>query len=127
VTAIPGAAELIAALPLDRWAVVTSGTRLLATARLAAAGLPVPRVLVTADDVTDGKPHPEGYRTAATRLGLEPTDTVVLEDAPSGVTAARAAGVAAVIGVGTKDGLEADVRVRDLTELRWTGYGLTTS
>jgi sugar-phosphatase len=124
VTAIAGASDLIAALPAGRWA----GTRALATARLAAAGLPVPDVLVTADDVTNGKPDPEGYRTAALRLGYDPARTVVLEDAPSGVLAARAAGAGGVIGVGSRDGLpDVDMRVRDLTELRWTGYGLAVT
>jgi mannitol-1-/sugar-/sorbitol-6-phosphatase len=126
VRAIPGALELTTALPADRWAVVTSGTRALATARLAAAGLTPPAVLITADDVSRGKPDPEGYRAAAARLGLAPAQTVVLEDAPSGLQAARAAQVAAVIGVGSKDGLDADLAVADLTELRWTGTGLTT-
>jgi sugar-phosphatase len=123
VTAIAGAIDLLATIPLERWAVVTSGTRDLATARLAAAGVPIPAVLVTAGDVSRGKPDPEGYLAAAARLGLDARDTVVLEDAPSGIAAARAAGVAAVIGVG-RHGLEADVHVRDLTELRWSGHGL---
>ena len=128
VTAIDGAADLIAALPAGRWAVVTSGTRALATARLAAAGLPMPDVLVTADDVANGKPDPEGYRTAARRLGYDPACTVVLEDAPSGVLAARAAGAGGVIGVGSRDGLpDVDIRVPDLTALRWTGYGLAAN
>jgi sugar-phosphatase len=128
VTAIPGARALLAMLPAGRWAVVTSGTHALATARLRAAGLPVPEVLITADDVASGKPDPEGYRTAAHRLGYDPASTVVLEDAPSGVLAARAAGVGGVIGVGARDGLpDVDMRVRDLTDLHWTGYGLATN
>ena len=128
VTAIPGAAALLAMLPAGRWAVVTSGTDALATARLRAAGLPVPEVLITADDVASGKPDPEGYRTAARRLGYEPSSTVVLEDAPSGVLAVRAARVAGVIGVGARDGLpDVDMRVRDLAELHWTGSGLATN
>lgn len=126
VTAIPGAVELVASLPAARWAVVTSGTRALASARLAAAGIPLPRVLITADDVARGKPDPEGYRAAAAGLGFDPADTVVLEDAPSGSQAARAAAVGAVIGVGAKDGLDVDLRVPDLAELRWTDTGLTT-
>jgi sugar-phosphatase len=121
VTAIAGAAELVAAVP--RWAVVTSGTRELATARLRAAGLPIPSVLVTAGDVQRGKPDPEGYVAAARRLGLDPRDTVVLEDAAAGIAAARAAGVRAVVGVG-RSGLDADALVADLTDLRWTDDGL---
>jgi sugar-phosphatase len=125
VTAIPGAAELTKDIQPGRWAVVTSGNRILAAARLAAAGIPAPAVVVTADDVTDGKPHPEGYRSAAQRLGVGPDRAVVLEDADAGVRAARAAGVAAVIGVGER-ALEsdADVVVRDLTWISWTGDGL---
>ncbi len=123
VTAIPGAADLVAMLDPDLWAVVTSGTRELATARLEAAGLPAPRVLITAGDVTAGKPHPEGYLAAAARLGLAASDTVVFEDATSGIDAARAAGVGAVIGVG-RDGLSADVLIPDLTTARWTGDAL---
>ena len=125
VTAIPGAITLAGAIEHDRWAVVTSGNRILAAARLAAAGIPSAAVVVTADDVTQGKPHPEGYRAAAAQLGLPPAQTVVLEDAAAGVHAARAAGVSAVIGVGRR-ALEsdADVVVADLTAVSWTGQGL---
>ncbi len=122
VTQIPGAAALAGAVPL--WAVVTSGHRELAEARLRAAGIPVPDVLVTADDVAHGKPDPEGYLAAAGRLGVRPADAVVLEDAAAGIAAARAAGVSAVVGVGGRDGLDADVHVRDLRDLRWTEDGL---
>ncbi|MEV4483236.1 HAD-IA family hydrolase [Micromonospora coxensis] len=94
----PGAAALLAQLPGDRWAVVTSGSRALAVSRLGHVGLPVPAVLVTADDVTRGKPDPEGYRAGARGLGLDPRDCVVIEDASSGVRAARAAGCR-VVGV----------------------------
>jgi mannitol-1-/sugar-/sorbitol-6-phosphatase len=93
VTAFAGAAGALAALPPEAWAVVTSGTRGLATARLAAAGLPLPGVLVTADDVAAGKPDPQGYLDAARRLGVPPADCLVVEDAPAGVQAALAAGM----------------------------------
>ncbi|WP_433190765.1 HAD family hydrolase [Actinoallomurus sp. CA-150999] len=73
VTAIPGAVELLASLPRDRWATVTSRRRDLAVARLTAAGLPVPDVLVTAEVVTEGKPHPEGYLAAARRWRSQAT------------------------------------------------------
>jgi mannitol-1-/sugar-/sorbitol-6-phosphatase len=96
VTAFAGAAGAIASLPPTAWAVVTSGTRGLATARLAAAGLPLPAVLVTADDVAAGKPDPEGYLEAARRLGVPPADCLVIEDAPAGVQAALAAGMRVV-------------------------------
>jgi mannitol-1-/sugar-/sorbitol-6-phosphatase len=90
VTVMPGAADLIATIPEGRWAVVTSGTRPLATARLRLGGLPVPRVLVTADDVTNGKPHPEPYLKAAELLGVKPADGLVIEDAPAGIRSAHA-------------------------------------
>ncbi len=122
VTPIPGAAALTLAVP--RWAVVTSGHRDLAEARLRAAGIPVPDVLVTADDVERGKPDPEGYLAAARQLGVLPADAVVLEDAAAGIAAARSAGVSAVVAVGARDDLDADARVADLRALRWTGEGL---
>jgi sugar-phosphatase len=93
---IPGARELLAALPKGRWAVVTSGGRRFALARLAGAGLPEPRVLVCADDVREGKPSPEGYLRAAKLLGTTPTSCLVVEDAPPGIEAARAAGATVV-------------------------------
>ena len=96
VSAFREAAALLPALPPQTWAVVTSGTRALATSRLAAAGLPAPAVLVTAEDVAAGKPDPEGYLEAARRLGRPPADCVVLEDAPAGVQAALAAGMPVV-------------------------------
>jgi sugar-phosphatase len=99
VVALPGAAELLAALPPACWAVVTSGNRPLARARLATAGLPLPGALVTTEDVLAGKPDPAGYLLAAGRLGVEPGDCVVVEDAPVGVAAGRAAGMA-VLAVG---------------------------
>jgi len=128
VTAIPGALDLVTSIPDGQWAVVTSGNRILAAARLAAAGIPQAGVAITADDVTDGKPHPEGYRAAAAGLGLDPALTVVLEDANSGVLAARAAGVGAVIGVGERAlETDADVVVTDLRGISWTGDGLRIS
>lgn len=96
VTAMPGAAELLNALPADRWAVVTACPRELAVARLHAAGLPVPAVLIGADSVPAGKPDPVGYLTAASRLGVTPERSVVIEDAPAGVAAGQAAGMQVV-------------------------------
>jgi len=89
----PGARELLASLPPERWTVVTSGTRALATKRMTVAGLPVPPRMVTADDVTLGKPDPAPFLKAAALLGLPPEDCVVIEDAPSGIRAALAAGM----------------------------------
>jgi mannitol-1-/sugar-/sorbitol-6-phosphatase len=125
VSAIPGARELTEAIPAARWAVVTSGNSVLATARLRSAGIRIPSSLITADAVRRGKPDPEGYLAAARELGVLPADCVVLEDAVAGITAARAAGVNAVIGVGSR-GLEghADVVVTDLTSIRWGSSGL---
>jgi sugar-phosphatase len=91
VSAFPEAALLLSSLPREAWAVVTSGTHALVTSRLAAAGLPLPSVLVTAEDVAAGKPDPEGYLEAARRLGRPPADCLVVEDAPAGVEAAIAA------------------------------------
>ena len=96
--AIPGAAAALSALREDRVAVVTSATRRLAAARLAAAGIAPPAVMVTAEEVTRGKPDPEGYLAAADRLGVDPAEALVVEDAPPGIEAGRAAG-AAVVGV----------------------------
>jgi sugar-phosphatase len=120
VTAVPGAVELVRQMPADRWAVVTSGNRALAGARIAAAGLPVPRILITSDDVRRGKPDPEGYALALRRLGVSPRHAVVLEDAPTGIAAARAAGVETIVGLGAAT-LEAGVTiaVADLRSVRW--------
>ncbi len=100
VTALPATAELLSALPAERWAAVTSGGRLLMRTRLEAAGLSVPDVLVTAEDVTVGKPDPQGYLRAAAELGVDPARCLVVEDAPAGVAAGLAAG-AAVLAVAT--------------------------
>ncbi len=97
---VPGALDLIASLPPDRWAVVTSAGVALATRRLQGASIPLPRVLVTADDVPHGKPNPLGYVEAARRLGATPSRCLVIEDAPVGIEAGRAAG-SVVIGVTT--------------------------
>jgi mannitol-1-/sugar-/sorbitol-6-phosphatase len=98
VVSVSGAKVLLHALPDAAWCIVTSGTMPVATARLRAAGLPMPELLITANDVTRGKPHPEPFLLAAERLGLNAADCVVVEDSPVGVAAARAAGMC-VIGV----------------------------
>ncbi len=102
---LPGAASLLAALPAGSWAVVTSGFRPIATGRLRRAGLPVPAVLVCAEDVARGKPSPDAYLLAARRLGVAPADCLVFEDAPAGIEAARAAGMA-VVGLTTTHPVE---------------------
>ena len=98
--AIPGAPELVSSLPPEIWAVVTSGVRPLATARLRSAGIPMPVALISAGDVTAGKPDPEPYLAGARALGIDPTLCVVFEDAPAGIAAGVAAGVGTIIGVG---------------------------
>jgi mannitol-1-/sugar-/sorbitol-6-phosphatase len=96
VAVLPGALELLAALPGDRWTVVTSATEALARVRLAATGIPVPDRIITADDVSEGKPHPAPYLAGAALLGFRPEDCVVFEDAASGTKSARAAGCTVV-------------------------------
>jgi sugar-phosphatase len=100
---LPGAATLLDALPADRLAVVTSGTAPVARARLEATGLQPPPVLITADQLERGKPHPEPYLTAARRLGVPPDRCLVIEDAPAGIAAGRASG-ARVLGLLTTHG-----------------------
>lgn len=95
---LPGAKELLQSLPLDRWAIVTSATRRLMLGRLEVAGLPAPDRIISADDVERGKPDPEPYRRGAELLGCKPEECVVVEDAPSGIGAGKAAG-AQVLGV----------------------------
>jgi mannitol-1-/sugar-/sorbitol-6-phosphatase len=97
-TAVPGAASLLAALPPERWAIVTSALADIARRRVAGVGLPVPRVLVGAADVVAGKPDPEGYLRAAEALGFAARRCVIVEDAPPGVQAGRAAG-GVVLGI----------------------------
>jgi len=129
---INGARELLKSLPARQWAVVTSASGAAARARLAAAGIAQPAVLVTCDDVVAGKPEPECYLTAARRLGVSPKDCIVFEDAPSGTIAGMAAGVGAVIGVAgtvsTNELIDAGVFcvIPDLTFVRAVkaGYGV---
>ena len=107
---LAGAVRLLGVLPSDAWGVATSGTRHDAVTRLRRAGLPPPPVLVCAEDVARGKPSPDAYLQAATRLGADPAECLVVEDAPAGVQAARAAGMP-VVGLTTThpaDALGAD-------------------
>jgi mannitol-1-/sugar-/sorbitol-6-phosphatase len=89
---LPGALELLQTLPQDRWAIATSCTRRLANVRMRAAGLPMPKHMITSNDVQRGKPDPEPYSKAAKILGFAPADCVVIEDAPAGIRAGKAAG-----------------------------------
>ena len=100
VVPLPGSLELLSALPSDRWTIVTSATLALAQVRLRSARLPVPHRLITASDVTHGKPHPEPYLKAAQALSFAAAQCVVVEDVPAGIQSGRAAG-AKVIAVTT--------------------------
>ncbi|MGV8911728.1 MAG: HAD-IA family hydrolase [Rhodoglobus sp.] len=97
----PGVTELLAALPAERWAIVTSAARPVALARLAAAGLVAPKLLISGDDVTNGKPHPEPYR-AGRRLSTMSGAAVAFEDTVAGLRSARAAGCITVGVLGTE-------------------------
>ncbi|MFI5608148.1 HAD-IA family hydrolase [Amycolatopsis sp. NPDC051903] len=122
--AIPGAAGLLAGLA-GNWAVVTSASAPLLNARLAAAGLPLPPVVITAEDVERGKPDPAGYLLGARRVGVPIGECAIFEDSGNGLAAAVAAKPAAVVGVGpgALDSPASPV-VRDLRGIRWTGAGL---
>ena len=100
---VAGAAKFLRSLPARQWAIVTSAPRELALRRMAAAGIPEPEVMVTAEDVTVGKPDPAGYRLAARRLGVEPGQCLVFEDATVGILAAEAAGADLVIVTATHE------------------------
>ena len=121
VVPIEAASRLLDGLPNDVWAIVTSGSRELAQARLTWAGLPIPDTLVTGDDVRQGKPAPEPYLVGARRLGVAVERCVVVEDAPAGIEAARAAGMR-VIGITTTHAREellgCEVTVDRLSALR---------
>ena len=120
VVAIEGALPLLKGLPKGVWAIVTSGSNELAMARLRRAGLPIPQILVSGDDVRQGKPAPEPYHVGAKRLGKAVERCVVIEDAPAGIEAARAAGMQ-VIGITTthsQEKLECAVVVDRLSALR---------
>jgi sugar-phosphatase len=93
---VEGASRLLQTLPMGSWAVATSGSRTAATERLTEAGLPIPAVLVCAEDVVHGKPSPDVYLMAAAGVGVSPADCIVVEDAPAGIQAARSAGMAVV-------------------------------
>jgi mannitol-1-/sugar-/sorbitol-6-phosphatase len=126
VTVMPGAVDLVNAIPAGRWGVVTSGSRLLAQNRLRYCGLPVPDVLVTSDDVTNGKPHPEPYLRGAKLLGFPPVECLVMEDAPAGIQSACAAGMK-VIGMASTYAAErlaaANAVVRAFSSIRISSNG----
>ena len=121
VTVIPGADHLLRALPKGQWGIVTSGTRTMATARLRDTGHVIPPVLVTADDVVNGKPNPEPYLKGAAGLGIAPELCIVFEDAPAGIRAAHAAGMR-VIALKTtypaEELQEAEAMIEDFREVK---------
>jgi len=126
VVVMPGAVDLVRSIPEGLWCVVTSGTRHLARARLRLAGIPVPKILVAAEDVAQGKPDPEPYLRGAQLLGANPAECLVIEDAPAGIRSARAGGMK-VIGLTstyTADALKhANAVIEKLEQIRVTSNG----
>jgi sugar-phosphatase len=123
ITLLPGVLDLLKALPADRWTVVTSATERLARVRLAAGGVPVPARLITAESVTQGKPHPAPYLAGAALLGFAPEECVVFEDAASGAKSGRAAGctvVATTFSHSTESLAAADYLIEDVTGVQVT-------
>jgi sugar-phosphatase len=126
VAVMPGAADLVRSIPAGRWGVVTSGRRNLATSRLEFAGIPIPRVMVTAQDVANGKPHPEPYLKGAELLGVNPAECLVIEDAPAGIRSAHAGGMKVIALTSTypASGLdEADAVVQKLKQIQVASDG----
>jgi sugar-phosphatase len=123
--ALPGSVELLTSLIAGTWTVCTSANANLGRARLEAAGLPIPAQLVTGDDVKRGKPFPDPYLLGAERLGFDPADCVVFEDAPAGVLAGIEAGAGLVIGV-SRVALksDADIVIKDLAGITFDGETL---
>ena len=121
VAPIPGAVDFLKRLPPDRWAVVTSASVPLARARLKAAGVTPPVVLITAEDVERGKPDPAGYLKAAAALGVDIADCLVFEDAEAGIAAGEAAGAGCGGGDGRLDASAGDGPTRRFrTMRRWS-------
>lgn len=96
VVPLPGALHLLSSLPVDRWTIVTSCTRRLAEVRIKAAGLPVPKKMITSSEITHGKPHPEPYLKGAAMLGFPAVECIVLEDVPAGIQSGKAAGAGVI-------------------------------
>jgi sugar-phosphatase len=128
VVVMPGAVDLVSAIPEGRWCVVTSGTRHLACTRLRLAGIPVPAVLVAAEDVAYGKPHPQPYLKGAELLGVNPEECLVIEDAPAGIQSAHAGGMKVIGLTSTYPATalsEANLVIAKLGQIRvaWNGAG----
>jgi sugar-phosphatase len=123
---MPGAIDLVRSIPEPQWGVVTSGSRQIATERLRLAGIPTPRVMVTADDVTHGKPHPEPYLKGAELLGFDPKECLVIEDAPAGIRSAHAGGMKVIALTSTYAAAalaEANAVVAKLSQIHVTASG----
>jgi mannitol-1-/sugar-/sorbitol-6-phosphatase len=120
ITEIPGARAFLEALPPARWAIVTSAPRALAERRLAAAGMPMPGLMIAAEDVTRGKPAPDCVLAAAERLGVHAADCLMFEDAPAGIQAAEAAGASVAVVTATHHApvRTAHARIPDYRRLR---------
>lgn len=129
VSEIPGAGAFLSALPPERWAVVTSASRQLATVRIRAAGLPAPKLMVACDDVVRGKPDPEGYLQAARRLGVDARNCLVFEDTEAGMGAGLAAGaqVIQIAGEHAEPHAGASLLVHDYTRFRFVKDGSSIS
>lgn len=125
IVVLPGVAATLHAIDAHRQAIVTSCTRALAAARIGAAGIVAPDLVVTVDDVEFGKPHPHPFLAGAAGLGFDPARCLVIEDAPAGLASGRAAGCATigVIGTHSRDELDADLVVDSLAELVFTSTG----
>ena len=118
VVAVPGAPHFVRSLPAERIALVTSAGRDLATMRMLSVDVPLPAVLVGAEDVTNGKPHPEPYLTAAAALGAHPGDTVVFEDADAGIESGLAAGMRVIVVGDAAGEIACDLpRIRDYSQI----------
>jgi sugar-phosphatase len=126
---LPGALELLSALPRGRWTIVTSCSRRLAEVRLKTSGLPRPEVFVTSSDIQNGKPAPDPYLKGAEVLGFAPRDCVVVEDAPAGVRSGKAPGARVIALRTTMTERElwdagADWVVRDCSAIALDGPGI---
>ncbi|WP_428332186.1 HAD-IA family hydrolase [Novosphingobium sp.] len=118
---ITGAAAFLEEIPADRWAVVTSAPRELALARMKAAGLPLPPLMICSEDVENGKPAPDGYLLGARTLGFDPADCLVFEDAKAGIDAGHAAGADVLVITQTHAHAQADADARSIVNYERVG------
>jgi mannitol-1-/sugar-/sorbitol-6-phosphatase len=128
VVPLPGSLDLLASLPADRWTIVTSCTRALAEVRIRAAGLPLPKKMITSNDITRGKPDPEPYLKGANVLGFPPAACIVFEDVPAGVRAGRSAGSKVIAFTTTVENsvlcdAGANWILKNCSDVRVDGYG----